>query len=51
MARRIGDRATIASTLSARYLTLWGPENADARLRDTLPRGIDTEPVGFQDQS
>ncbi|MEY2517482.1 MAG: hypothetical protein QOJ89_4840 [bacterium] len=33
MARRIGDRATIASTLSARYLTLWGPENADARLR------------------
>jgi hypothetical protein len=33
MARRIGDRATIASTLSARYLTLWGPENAVARLQ------------------
>jgi len=32
MARRLGDRATIASTLSARYLTLWGPENAGRRL-------------------
>ena len=33
MARRIGDRATIASTLSARFLTLWGPENAVKRLQ------------------
>jgi tetratricopeptide (TPR) repeat protein len=33
MARRIGDRATIASTLSARFLTLWGPENSVQRLQ------------------
>ncbi len=33
MARRLGDRATIASTLSARYLTLWGPENSTQRLQ------------------
>lgn len=33
MARRIGDRATIASTLSARLLTLWGPENRARRLQ------------------
>jgi tetratricopeptide (TPR) repeat protein len=33
MARRLGDRATIASTLSARFLTLWGPENSAQRLR------------------
>jgi tetratricopeptide (TPR) repeat protein len=33
MARRIGDRATIASTLSARFLTLWGPENSARRLQ------------------
>lgn len=33
MARRIGDRATIASTLSARLLTLWGPENCAQRLQ------------------
>jgi AAA ATPase-like protein len=33
MARRLGDRATIASTLSARYLTLWGPENSLQRLQ------------------
>ncbi|MEA2218025.1 MAG: hypothetical protein QOJ35_651, partial [Solirubrobacteraceae bacterium] len=32
MARRTGDRATIASALSAGYLTLWGPENARRRL-------------------
>jgi len=33
MARRLGDRATIASTLSARFLTLWGPENTERRLQ------------------
>lgn len=33
MARRLGDRATIASTLSARFLTLWGPENSLQRLQ------------------
>ena len=33
MARRIGDRATLASTLSARFLTLLGPENSDERLQ------------------
>jgi tetratricopeptide (TPR) repeat protein len=33
MARRLGDRATIASTLSARFLTLWGPENSSQRLQ------------------
>ncbi|CAA9501086.1 MAG: hypothetical protein AVDCRST_MAG67-1991 [uncultured Solirubrobacteraceae bacterium] len=33
MARRIDDRATLASTLSARFLTLWGPENSVQRLQ------------------
>jgi tetratricopeptide (TPR) repeat protein len=33
MARRLGDRATVASTLSARFLTLWGPENSMQRLQ------------------
>ena len=33
MARRLGDRATIASTLSARFLTLWGPENSAQRMQ------------------
>jgi tetratricopeptide (TPR) repeat protein len=33
MARRLGDRATIASTLSARLLILWGPENSMERLQ------------------
>ncbi len=33
MARRLGDRATLASTLSSRYLTLWGPENSVQRLQ------------------
>lgn len=33
MARRLGDRATLASTLSARFLTLWGPENCVQRLQ------------------
>ena len=33
MARRLGDRATIASTLGARFLTLWGPENSTQRLQ------------------
>ena len=33
MARRLGDRATLASTLSARFLTLMGPEDSDERLR------------------
>ncbi len=33
MARRLGDLGTVASTLSARFLTLWGPENSDERLR------------------
>ena len=32
MARRTGDRATIASTLSTCFLILWGPENAARRL-------------------
>ena len=33
MARRVGDRAALASTLSARFLTLWGPENSVQRLQ------------------
>ncbi len=33
MARRIGDRATLASTLSARFLTLLGPDSSDERLQ------------------
>ncbi len=33
MARRLGDPSTLASTLSARFITLWGPENADQRLQ------------------
>ena len=33
MARRIGDRATLASTLSARFLTLLSPENSAERLQ------------------
>ena len=33
MARRLGDRGTVAATLSARFLTLWGPENSVERLR------------------
>ena len=33
MARRLGDRGTLASTLSARFLTLWGPENSVERLQ------------------
>ncbi|HEY1537805.1 MAG TPA: AAA family ATPase [Solirubrobacteraceae bacterium] len=33
MARRLGDRAAIASSLSARFLTLWGPENSVQRLQ------------------
>jgi hypothetical protein len=33
MARRIGDRSTLASTLIARFITLWEPENAGARLQ------------------
>ncbi len=33
MARRTGDRATLGATLSARFLTLWGPENARERLQ------------------
>ena len=33
MARRIGDRSTLASTLSARFLTLLGPDSSDERLR------------------
>lgn len=33
MARRLGDRATLASTLSARFLTLMGPEDSDERLQ------------------
>lgn len=32
MARRAGDRAALGATLSARFLTLWGPENAQERL-------------------
>ncbi len=32
MARRLGDRATIASALSARFLTLWEPESTERRL-------------------
>ena len=32
MARRTGDRATIASALSTCFLVLWGPENAARRL-------------------
>ncbi|HWC25340.1 MAG TPA: AAA family ATPase [Solirubrobacteraceae bacterium] len=33
MARRIGDPSTLASTLSARFLTLLGPENCVQRLQ------------------
>jgi tetratricopeptide (TPR) repeat protein len=33
MAHRLGDRGTVASTLSARFLTLWGPENSVERLQ------------------
>ena len=33
MARRSGDRAALGATLSARFLTLWGPQNAPERLR------------------
>ncbi len=33
MARRIGDRSTLASTLSARFITLWEPENSAERLQ------------------
>ncbi len=33
MARRLGDRGTLASTLSALFITLWGPENAAQRLQ------------------
>jgi len=33
MARRVGDRATLASTLSARFLTLLGPDDSDERLQ------------------
>ena len=33
MARRIGDRATLASTLSARFLTLLSPENSAERMQ------------------
>ena len=44
MARRIGDRATLASTLSARFLTLMGPEDSDERLQiasDVIALGED----------
>jgi tetratricopeptide (TPR) repeat protein len=33
MARRLGDTRTLASTLSARFITLWGPENSVDRLQ------------------
>ena len=33
MARRLGDRAALGATLSARFLTLWGPENTEHRLQ------------------
>ncbi|HUR84392.1 MAG TPA: AAA family ATPase [Solirubrobacteraceae bacterium] len=33
MARRLGDRSTLASTLSARFITLWEPENSAERLQ------------------
>ena len=33
MARRLADPATLASTLSAQFITLWGPENAAQRLQ------------------
>jgi tetratricopeptide (TPR) repeat protein len=33
MARRLGDRGTLASALSARFITLWEPENAELRLQ------------------
>jgi len=33
MARRLGDRAALGATLSARFLTLWGPENTEQRLQ------------------
>jgi tetratricopeptide (TPR) repeat protein len=33
MARRTGDRAALGATLSARFLTLWGPENTMERLQ------------------
>ena len=32
MARRLGDRHTLASTLSAHFIALWGPENAEERV-------------------
>jgi hypothetical protein len=33
MARRLGDPRTLASALSARFITLWEPENAGLRLQ------------------
>ncbi|MDX6705470.1 MAG: hypothetical protein QOI48_1316 [Solirubrobacteraceae bacterium] len=33
MARRIGDRAALASTIGSRFITLWEPENSDERLQ------------------
>jgi hypothetical protein len=33
MARRIGDRGTLATTLSHRFITLWEPENSVERLQ------------------
>jgi eukaryotic-like serine/threonine-protein kinase len=33
MARRTGDRATLASTLSARFITLWDPDSLPERLQ------------------
>jgi tetratricopeptide (TPR) repeat protein len=44
MARRIGDRSTLASTLIARFITLWEPENAAARLQ------IATDVVGIGEE-
>ncbi|MDP2710924.1 MAG: AAA family ATPase [Solirubrobacteraceae bacterium] len=44
MARRLGDRATLASTLSARFLTLLGPEHGEERLQiasDVIALGED----------
>jgi tetratricopeptide (TPR) repeat protein len=32
IARRLGDPATLAYTLNARYAALWGPENVEERL-------------------
>ena len=34
MARRIGDRSTLALALSARHLGSWGPDNLEERLAD-----------------